>query len=204
MAKAAIFLCSGAEKFSNEPHQACQNMHMSLKATILLATLAVLGTGHAQLKCTMPNGVVITQQLSECPRGAVAATTLDGKAAPLPKPRITETPRSTPTPAQAARPAVPPTAPARAAAPEKTSYEAARLVCEVLTTAGATTCEINSNVFSKSTIEATIATSPSDAAQSCRLIASTVRSKTNVFGGNWRILIFSPFSGNRPIGACDL
>ena len=36
----------------------------------------------AQVRCTMPNGVVIEQRLSDvCPQGAVKAQTLDGAAA---------------------------------------------------------------------------------------------------------------------------
>lgn len=35
---------------------------------------------HAQVRCTMPNGLVIEQRLSsECPRGARKAETMDGK-----------------------------------------------------------------------------------------------------------------------------
>lgn len=46
------------------------------------AAMAVVDVG-AQLRCTMPNGVKITQQLGDCPRGAVAAEKLDGTPVPL-------------------------------------------------------------------------------------------------------------------------
>lgn len=45
----------------------------------LLASPSVL----AQVRCTMPNGVVITQQLGDCPRGAVAAQKFDGTPVPV-------------------------------------------------------------------------------------------------------------------------
>lgn len=37
----------------------------------------------AQVRCTMPNGVQITQQLGDCPRDAVAAERLDGTPIPV-------------------------------------------------------------------------------------------------------------------------
>lgn len=40
----------------------------------------------AQVRCTMPNGVQITQQLGDCPRDAVAAARLDGTPIPLAPP----------------------------------------------------------------------------------------------------------------------
>ncbi|WP_440105381.1 WYL domain-containing protein [Acidovorax sp. BL-A-41-H1] len=41
------------------------------------------GAVQAQLRCTMPNGVKITQQLGSCPRDAVAAEKLDGTPVPM-------------------------------------------------------------------------------------------------------------------------
>lgn len=49
-----------------------------------MAVLAcAMPLAQAQVRCTMPNGVTITQQLGSCPRGAVAAEGLDGKPVPL-------------------------------------------------------------------------------------------------------------------------
>lgn len=52
--------------------------------------LAIVGVSAvdvgAQMRCTMPNGVKITQQLGDCPRGAVAAEKLDGTPVPLVEP----------------------------------------------------------------------------------------------------------------------
>jgi len=46
--------------------------------------LGLLGPVAAQVRCTMPNGVVIEQQLSDtCPQGAVKAETLQGAPAPV-------------------------------------------------------------------------------------------------------------------------
>lgn len=169
---------------------------------IVAATLATTQlVAIAQVKCTMPNGVVITQQLSSsCPLGAVKGQTLDGKPVALSVPPTKDKPAMvTQTQQPIPKPASPPPAPI------DHSYEYAKAICTLLEGAGATTCEVNSNIFSTSTIEATLATSPKDASQSCRFIASTMRSKTNAFQSkNWKILIFSPFSGNRPIAACEL
>lgn len=51
----------------------------------LVGAVLALGVGaaQAQLRCTMPNGAKITQQLGTCPRGALAAEKLDGTPVPL-------------------------------------------------------------------------------------------------------------------------
>jgi hypothetical protein len=63
--------------------------HQWANSFLQITLLGVCGVGiaQAQVKCTMPNGKVITQQLSDkCPAGAVRGETLDGKA-------ITTTPK---------------------------------------------------------------------------------------------------------------
>lgn len=60
-----------------------------------LACIAAFAAGSlpalAQVKCTMPNGIVITQQLtSSCPAGAVKEQTLDGKPVARSAPSVTE------------------------------------------------------------------------------------------------------------------
>jgi len=59
-------------------------IHRLLPALVAL----LLGTcAQAQVKCEMPNGITITQNLGGCPLDAKAAYTLDGQ--PLPKPSET-------------------------------------------------------------------------------------------------------------------
>lgn len=72
--------------------------HHTWANTLLQITLlGVCGVdiAQAQVKCTMPNGVVITQQLSDkCPAGAVKGETSDGKAIRVsPKQISSPTPR---------------------------------------------------------------------------------------------------------------
>lgn len=169
-------------------------------AALWLAVAASPTSAFAQLKCTMPNGVTITRQIGDCPADAVRIIGPDGKQLPVkkkpppnPKPTAQATTRSTaPEPAPAA-----PT--------EPSAYEYAGLICKALEQSGATTCDVNSNVFSTSTIEATLATSPSNAVVTCKELAAIMRSKTRAFEAKeWKILIFSPFSGNRPIATCRL
>lgn len=57
-----------------------------LKSGVLFAGVMVFAGPHvqAQVRCTMPNGVVIEQKLSNvCPAGARAAQAADGSAAPI-------------------------------------------------------------------------------------------------------------------------
>lgn len=56
---------------------------MKTHATALVATILATSQLHAQVRCTMPNGVVIEQKLSDtCPAGATKSQTADGKPAP--------------------------------------------------------------------------------------------------------------------------
>ena len=173
-------------------------------ATTLLA-IAISPSAQAQVKCTMPNGVVITQQLGGCPSGAVKARAADGSEITLPPPkRPTPPPQSASAPQQQPAPAPPATATVQRR-PEPSAYEFAQVICKAFEQVGATTCDINSNILSDSTIETTLAISPSNASLTCNEVAASMRAKTNAFDGkNWKILIFSPFSGNRPIAACRL
>lgn len=171
------------------------------------ALIAATQTTQAQVRCTMPNGVVITQQLGNCPQGATKAQAADGTPIALPPPPKP----AAPAPKVAApKPAAATPAPAASPAPAPTqaqpgAYDYARLICKAFEQSGATTCEINSNIFSDSTIETTLATTPASAAVTCKDVAASMRAKTKAFQEkNWRILIFSPFSGNRPIANCKL
>lgn len=177
-------------------------MHLSPPRTAaVLAWLAitVCTPVQAQLQCTMPNGVTITRQMGDCPADAVKIVGPDGKQVPLKaKPQAAARPATpavaTPAPAQAAtRPA------------DLSASDYGLLICKALEQSGATTCDVNSNVFSTSTIEATLATSPQSATLTCNELAAIMREKTRAFESkDWKILIFSPFSGNRPIAACKL
>lgn len=76
-------------------------MFPAIKAILLFMAIASDGDVlAAQVKCTMPNGVVITQQLSSCPKDAIKAETLDGttiKSATsfITQPQPTATPETT-------------------------------------------------------------------------------------------------------------
>jgi len=177
-----------------------------IRATIAtLLAIAITPSAQAQVKCTMPNGVVITQQLGGCPNGAIKARAADGSEIALPPPaskspsaQSAVAPQPKPTPA----PTLPATTQRRT---EPSAYEFAQVICKAFEQVGATTCDINSNILSDSTIETTLAISPSNAALTCRDVAASMRAKTNAFDDkNWKILIFSPFSGNRPIASCRL
>lgn len=177
----------------------------SFRLLSAVALLAATQATQAQVRCTMPNGVVITQQLGNCPQGATKAQAADGTPIalpPPPKPAVPPQKAAPPKPAAAAP------APAQAPVPAQAqpgAYDYARLICKAFEQSGATTCEINSNIFSDSTIETTLATTPASAAVTCKDVAASIRAKTKVFQEkNWRILIFSPFSGNRPIANCKL
>lgn len=177
--------------------------------TAILLAIAIAPTAQAQVKCTMPNGVVITQQLGGCPSGAVKARAADGSEIALPPPASKSPPTQSATAAQpnpAPAPAPTPASPvATQRRTEPSAYEFAQVICKAFEQVGATTCDINSNILSDSTIETTLAISPGNAALTCKDVAASMRAKTNAFDNkNWKILIFSPFSGNRPIAACRL
>lgn len=178
-----------------------------IRATIAtLLAIAIAPYAQAQVKCTMPNGVVITQQLGGCPNGAIKARAADGSEIALPPPKSpSPTPQSAaaPQPRPAPAPLAPPAPTQRRTEPS--AYEYAQVICKAFEQVGATTCDINSNILSDSTIETTLAISPGNAALTCKDVAASMRAKTNAFDNkNWKILIFSPFSGNRPIAACRL
>lgn len=151
----------------------------------------------------MPNGVVITQQLGGCPNGAIKAQAADGTPLPLPKaPTVSAAPVTRAATTSSPRPTSTSSPPQTA---QPTAHEYAQIICKAFEQAGATTCDINSKMLSDSTIEATLATSPASATLTCNEMAAITRSKTRAFEEkNWKILIFSPFSGNRPIASCRL
>ena len=75
-------------------------------------------------------------------------------------------------------------------------------LCNALEATGATSeCEVKGW---GSTVDATIDTNSSQAKQLCGGVAKMMSKQTNSFSGKWKLRIFSPFSGNRPIASCVL
>ena len=155
------------------------------------------------LLCTMPNGVTITQRTGECPRDARRVTTLAGQVVrdqPLPAlPSQAPPPRQKSTPGQAQR---------KTEAPkEREIVNEAYGVCALLKAVGATSCEVNVNVFSASFIDATVPTTPADARGACQQIVKMTRQQPGspFMGRGWELRLFSPMgSGARPIAVCVL
>lgn len=163
---------------------------------IILAAMA--GPVQAEWACTMPNGVVIHSKLSGCPKDATQARWL-GQGQPPEQPPQPAAQRPTAAP----KPAPQPTAP-KPAAPDL--IDMANTVCQRLRAGGATSCEINVNVFSPSYIDATLATDPKDAQNVCLVVANWTRQPGSPFGGRgWQLKLFSPMgSGTRPMAQCTL
>lgn len=75
-------------------------------------------------------------------------------------------------------------------------------LCSALERTGATTeCEVNGW---NSTVDATIDTNSSQAKQLCGGVAKMMAKQTRTFAGKWKLRIFSPYSGERPIASCLL
>lgn len=151
----------------------------------------------AQLLCTMPNGVTITKNIGDCPADATLVRKPNGdivRSAP-PKPPAKAPPKATA--------AAPPPPAAQPAAPS--AYDLAQYVCEAFKKVGASECDVDSNVFTTSYINTTLAIAPHQARVTCNDVAATMRQATNAFTARpWEIRIYSPFSGARPIATCAL
>lgn len=79
---------------------------------------------------------------------------------------------------------------------------AAIVMCQGLEASNATQCEIN---HFKSTIDATFNASGSEARTICTGVASAMANYTaSLRSGGWKLRIFSPYSGERPIATCNL
>lgn len=168
-------------------------------AAIIIAAIA--GPAVAEWACTMPNGVVIHSKLSGCPKDATQTRWLGSGQPP-------EQPRSQPIqqPAAAApKPAPKPPTPApQPGAPDL--IDMANTVCQRLRAVGATSCEIDVNVFSPSYIDATLPTNPKDAQNVCLIVANWTKQPGSPFAGRgWQLKLFSPMgSGTRPMAQCTL
>lgn len=165
-----------------------------------VALMSVMAAASGELLCLMPNGVTVTRQLGDCPDDARRVTTGDGvvvRDGPIAKPEAEPPPAPAPAPAA---PVVrtPPKA-------EKTAYDYAMVICRLYRAAGATQCKVHTHWLRESEIEVTIHAAPSQAAADCREVVRAMRAQTGVFGrGEWQIMVYSPFSGDRPIATCDL
>lgn len=172
-----------------------------MKQIVLCLTLLLPFSAFSQIKCTMPNGVVSTFNLADkCPDGAVKSEKHDATEPMQPKFRgVYREP--VPLPAR-----VEPKAPAREPPKkERDIVNEAYAICVLLKMNGATTCDVNVNVFSSSFIDATLPTSPQNAQMACLNIASQTRQPDSPFvGRGWQLKIFSPYGKDRPIAACTL
>ncbi len=91
---------------------------------------------------------------------------------------------------------------------ERTSRETANpvndayKVCNAFERTGLTTqCEVSGW---NSTIDVTIDTTGAEARKMCPGIVDMVAKLTRSFAGKWKLQIFSPYSGERPIAVCRL
>lgn len=176
--------------------------------TLAIVAMLVNTSSLADWKCTMPNGRIVYRQLSACPPDAIKSEqveTVPDTVQPefkgsYPPPRTPETPRREITPnARAATNNKP------SAQKERSIVDEAYGICAILTSVGATTCDVEVNIFSASYIDATVPTNVADAQKVCANFMRLTREPGSPFiGRGWKLKLFSPFSGNRPIAACTL
>lgn len=55
-----------------------------------------------------------------------------------------------------------------------------------------------------STVDVTIDTNGTEARKMCSGVVDMMAKRTRSFAGQWKLRIFSPYSGERPIAACTL
>ena len=175
---------------------------------MLFAGVFVAGASSAQVRCTMPNGRVIEQQLSAvCPVGAVSGETFDGRPVevqkkPEPKPKPVKAPPPAP---QAVAPKPPPPAPVQHA---QTEFDQAYLLCAVLRSTGATTCEVNTSMFQTHVIDITLSAWPGQAVRVCDEVKLAVRSHFQEIrrsSRGWELKIYHPMGdGSRPMAVCRI
>jgi hypothetical protein len=162
-------------------------------AILLLASHSL---ADAQVRCTMPNGVVIEQKLaSTCPVGATKGETFDGEVVPLRLPDPPTPPAEKKPPKKEAATAPPPKPPA------STEFDRAQALCHQLTSTNlATQCKTAGGIFAGYKLDVTSNATPVMAARICQQIRG---------GGwglrDWDMLFFSPYgAGNRPFHSCRL
>lgn len=177
-----------------------------MKTWLLCLPLLLPVAALAQFKCTMPSGVVIFSHLSACPADAVKSEPIEqvpDSVQPQFKGVYREPP---PVPARPPAPLpAPPPVPARPAVERNVATEAQQ-ICARLMAGGATSCEIDLNIFSPSVIDVTWPTTPREAQMICLTVANMTRQPGSPFvGRGWQLKLFSPIgSGTRPMAQCTL
>lgn len=170
-------------------------------AAIAIAIAAIMGANaNAAIDCRMPNGKTVTfRSAAQCPPDAAQ---VDAAGKVIRPPRVQ--------PAAPAKPSAPAVVAAPTPAPQRakpTAYEVALAACDQLKSRGAASeCKVDSNILSTSTIDITTNEPPRTAWASCVTLASTLRklAPDDFAARAWEMRLFSPFSGNRPIGTCQL
>ncbi len=75
-------------------------------------------------------------------------------------------------------------------------------LCRTFEATGLSTeCEVSGW---NSTVDVTIDTSGGEARKICAGVVEMMAEKTRSFAGKWKLRIFSPYSGDRPIAVCTL
>lgn len=152
----------------------------------------------------MPNGAIVFRQLSTCPPDALKAEQRDTA---LPNPVTTfKHPRTERLIVEPVAPGTPPRHTPTAPAKERNIIDEAYAVCVLLKLKGATTCQVEVNIFSDSFIDATVPAEPRAAQWVCLGIANETRQPGSPFvGQNWKLKLFSPYGdGSRPMAVCNL
>ena len=171
-----------------------------MKIWLICMLLLTPGITFAQFKCTMPGGAVVFSRLSPCPADAVKAESLE-RVPDSVKPQFKGEYRA-PAPLVGA-----PSAPVEQKTPtERDIVNEAYAICVLLKLVGASTCEVEVNVFSPSFIDATIPGSVENARAVCLEVTKKTREKGSPFiGRGWQLKLFSPLgSGTRPMAQCTL
>jgi hypothetical protein len=75
-------------------------------------------------------------------------------------------------------------------------------LCKAMDDTGlATQCEVEGW---GSTVDVTIDTNGAEARKICAGVVKVMAKQTRTFAGKWKLRIFSPYSGQRPIAVCTL
>lgn len=190
---------------------------MTTPTLVLLAALACIPSAHARWECTMPNGRTVQREFGPCPQDAIEKR----QTAPdpdterpfvhIPKPVEPAKPQESP---RAERPRPAPKEPPKKPPEEDQAaaiVDQAHGICAILRNIGATTCKVDVNIFSDSTIDATLNFAPADAQLACLTVAEKTRLPGTTFtyyrnkGSYWWLKFYHPLgSGNRPMANCRL
>lgn len=73
-------------------------------------------------------------------------------------------------------------------------------LCRAMEATNLTTqCEVNGR-----SVDVTIDTNGAEARKICAGVAQQMAQKTRSFAGRWKLRVFSPYSGTKPIAVCTL